>query len=150
MFLRTKHPPASGTTVELTLELPDGNSLRLDGVVRYAVEDGAPDGRVAGAGVELDARHDVELSRLEDAARNEQASREIVAGTLGRITLTMPPLPLDNDAVGTGPPIVVPTMASASAQRPRTQPPEPEPVMIPPPLPVESSTSYSMHKPRRK
>lgn len=138
MFLRTKNPPACGTTVALTLELPNGDSLQLDGVVRYAVEAGATDGREAGAGVELDARHDTDLRRIEDAARNEVAARGVTASAVGRITLSGLPA-LDEPALGTSGPMPTPKAEGSSP-----------PVTANPPPPPHTSLLYSVHRRRRK
>jgi molecular chaperone DnaK len=76
MFLRSKQPPEIGTTVQITLHLPDGDRLVLRGVVRHVkLNQGTGPGAPTGIGVEVDTRHRNELRALTEIARLRQGKR---------------------------------------------------------------------------
>ena len=71
MFVRTDHPPALGTPVEVVLVLPDGREERLQGIVRHHGGAGSP-GSMAGVGVEIDPACRNLMGALAEIARIER------------------------------------------------------------------------------
>jgi actin-like ATPase involved in cell morphogenesis/Tfp pilus assembly protein PilZ len=84
LFLYTTKIPPIGTEVELSVQLPDGTRLALQGKVQHVVtaEQAAVQGGGAGIGVKFDAQHENDLLLLEqmaEAAERAVADAQIVA-----------------------------------------------------------------------
>ncbi len=82
LFLYTTKIPPIGTAVELTVQLPDGTRLSLQGTVQHVVtaEQAAEAGGGAGIGVKFDDQHQSDLLLLEHMA--EAAEEKARAGTV--------------------------------------------------------------------
>jgi len=75
VFIATSKPPEVGSTVELTLQLPDGSDLKVSGTVQHIVSPERALGMKCspGVGVRIDPRHQLDLSLLEQMALQEIA-----------------------------------------------------------------------------
>jgi len=69
LFIRTDEPPDVGSRLQITLQLPDGGELVVDGVVVHSITfERAWEGLAAGFGVRFDSKHDMDLGLLEAMA----------------------------------------------------------------------------------
>jgi molecular chaperone DnaK len=147
VFLLTDKPPPIGKIVELTIQLPDAGTLKLQGTVVHVVsqEQAAAEGRGAGIGVRIDARHEMDLVLLESMAAAHDEAR-LPPPARAPEPDTLPPV---TPAADTSPPVIDNLEGLADLLEPGTNPPTgpartaPAPTTPPPaqptPRPARSS-----------
>jgi hypothetical protein len=81
VFVLSNSPPEIGTTVHTTLVMPDGDRMRLQGVVMHRVSAEAAKERKTqpGFGVQFDAKHSLDLVLLEARAKRNAAGTDTYA-----------------------------------------------------------------------
>lgn len=114
LFLLTTRPPVVGTPVELTVQLPDGQTLPLRGKVVHVVtpEMAAAQGRSAGIGVKIDEKHAGDLLLLEHMAQ-EDAEHPAPPPSQMSAGASLPPL-----STASSPPVAAAPAAPAPAPAP--------------------------------